>query len=203
MIPIPVIIYIEYISISTAAPYPSVSLRIQIRMTITFANESDVIVYALEKIISYAQRTQQIFVAQCIWWLASLIGLDQGLTIHIDNLKAGERSASFIDSLELVHPDRTHQILPVREVSSTPRDLTEDSRLERTLASAERVIQQSVRDRTTLQSGRVFPLPTTRNQLKKARKIKRLQEGNRKQESERSQRLRKIRATVIQNYSEE
>jgi hypothetical protein len=47
-------------------------------MTITFENDNDVIIYALEKIISYARRTQQIFVAQCVWWLASIIGLEQG-----------------------------------------------------------------------------------------------------------------------------
>jgi len=55
-------------------------------MTINFENDNDVIVYALEKIIAYARSTQQIFVAQCVWWLASIIGLDKGLTIHIDNL---------------------------------------------------------------------------------------------------------------------
>jgi hypothetical protein len=45
-------------------------------MTITFANDNDVIVYALEKIISYTRKSQQIFVAQCMWWLASIIGLE-------------------------------------------------------------------------------------------------------------------------------
>jgi hypothetical protein len=40
---------------------------IRIRMTITFEYESVVIIYALEKVISYARRTEQIFVAQCVW----------------------------------------------------------------------------------------------------------------------------------------
>jgi len=35
-------------------------------MTITFENANDSIVYALEKDISYAGRTEQIFVAQCV-----------------------------------------------------------------------------------------------------------------------------------------
>jgi hypothetical protein len=172
-------------------------------MTITFKDESDVIVYALEKLISYARRTQQIFVAQCIWWLASIIGLEQGLIIHIDNLKERERLAPIDNRLEIVHPDRIQQLLPERAVSSTPRDLTEDSRLDRILVSAERVVQESFRNRAVAQQGRVNPLPTTKSQLKKARKIKRLQEENRKQEAERNQRLRKIRATVIQNFSKE
>jgi hypothetical protein len=45
-------------------------------MTITFENNNDVIVYSLEKVILYASRTRQIFVAQCVWWLALVIGLE-------------------------------------------------------------------------------------------------------------------------------
>jgi hypothetical protein len=37
-------------------------------MTISLKNDNDVIVYALEKIISHARKTQQIVVAQCVWW---------------------------------------------------------------------------------------------------------------------------------------
>jgi hypothetical protein len=57
-------------------------------MTITFENDNDVIVYALEKVISYSRRTQQIFVAQWVWWLASTIGLEQGLINYIDNIQS-------------------------------------------------------------------------------------------------------------------
>jgi len=56
-------------------------------MTINFENENDVIVYALEKIISYAQKNRYIFVAQSVWWIASVIGLSDGLVIHINNLR--------------------------------------------------------------------------------------------------------------------
>jgi hypothetical protein len=59
-------------------------------MTITFETDNDVIVYALEKIISYARNNQYIFLAQSVWWISSIIGLQEGLIIHIDNLK--ERS---------------------------------------------------------------------------------------------------------------
>jgi len=55
-------------------------------MTITFENDNDVIIYALVIIISYARSNQYIFLAQCVWWLASVIGLQNGLVIHIDNL---------------------------------------------------------------------------------------------------------------------
>jgi hypothetical protein len=55
-------------------------------MTVTFENDNDVIVYALEKVISYARRTQQIIVAQCVWWVAAIIGLEEALVNHVDKL---------------------------------------------------------------------------------------------------------------------
>jgi hypothetical protein len=57
-------------------------------MTITFENNNDIIVYALAIVIAHARRTQQIFMAQCVWWLASIIGLDQGLVSYIDNIQS-------------------------------------------------------------------------------------------------------------------
>ena len=72
-------------------------------MTITFANDSEIIVYTLEKIISFARENQYLFVANCAWWIAGEIGLDRGLVIHIDNL------ASRIQN-------------ELREDSSTPRN---------------------------------------------------------------------------------
>jgi hypothetical protein len=49
----------------------------------------------------------------------------------------------------------------------------------------------------------VNPLPTTKTELKKARKIKRHQEEETKREAERSERLRNIRAMVIRNISKD
>jgi hypothetical protein len=43
-------------------------------MMITFAGDSDIIVYALEKNISHARNNQYIFLAQSIWWIAAIIG---------------------------------------------------------------------------------------------------------------------------------
>jgi len=159
-----------------------------LQLTITFENESDVIVYAFEKVIVYARRTQHIVVAQCVWWLASVIGLESGLIIYIDNLRRRERLVSVDNQTELVHPDRIQQIQSERAVSSTPRDLTEDLRLNR--------------DRAVVKQGRVNPLPTTKTQLKKARKVKHLQEKNKKQEAERNQRLKEIRSAIIRNFKE-
>jgi hypothetical protein len=55
-------------------------------MTITFENDNDLIVYTAEKIISYARENQYIFLAESILWISSIIGLQQGLIVHIDNL---------------------------------------------------------------------------------------------------------------------
>jgi len=80
-------------------------------MTITFENDNDVIVYALEKIIAYAREYQYFFVENCTWWIASVIGLDEGLQRHLDNL-ASRQSAI------------------VREISTTPRDIARDVSIE-------------------------------------------------------------------------
>jgi len=61
-----------------------------LRMSITFENDNDVIVYALEKIILYARNNQHIFLAQSVWWIFSILGLQQGLVVHIDHLGVRE-----------------------------------------------------------------------------------------------------------------
>jgi len=170
-------------------------------MTITFENDNDVIVYALEKVISYARGTQQIFVAQCIWWLASIIGLEQALVIHIDNLRKREYSAPSEKYSDIVHPDRTQQIVSERAVSPIPRDLAEDRRLDQVLGEAEECLATSKDIRSTWQRNRINPLPRTKKQLKRDRKVKCLQEENRKTEIETNKRLQEIRATVIRNLS--
>jgi len=73
-------------------------------MTLTFENDSDVIVYALQKILSFARENQYLFVANCVWRIAGIIGLDSGLVIHINNLESRRGVA-------------------LRVVSTTPRDI--------------------------------------------------------------------------------
>jgi hypothetical protein len=80
-------------------------------MTITFESDNEVIVYTLEKIISYARTNQYIFLPQSIWWISSIIGLQQELVLHIDNLKI--RSKEEITAREFssaIHPDRLARI---------------------------------------------------------------------------------------------
>ena len=83
-------------------------------MTITFENDNDVIVYALEKIISYTRNNQYIFLAQIVWWISCIIGLQQGLIIHIDNLKNHSQTTVTIVSI-------------VRAASAIPRHAQEKS----------------------------------------------------------------------------
>jgi hypothetical protein len=80
-------------------------------MTLTFENDNHVIVYALEMIISYFRENQYIFLAQRIWWISSIIGLQQGLVIFIDNVKI--RSNISKTAIVLDMPDNSH-IHPTR-----------------------------------------------------------------------------------------
>jgi len=100
-------------------------------MPITFENDNDVIIYALECVISHARRTQQIFMAHCVWWLASIIGLEQGLVSHIDKLQGQDNTIS-------------QEQLP-QEVSATPRDLAEDQRENQVLDCTEQFLEESKR----------------------------------------------------------
>jgi len=73
-------------------------------MTITFENDNDVIVYALEKIIAFARLNQYLFLANCVWWIAGVTGLERGLTVYINNLESRRQ-------------------ISVPEISATPRDI--------------------------------------------------------------------------------
>jgi len=86
-------------------------------MTITFENDNDVIVYALEKIVSFARENQYLFVGNCPWWLAEVLGLDRGLTTHIDNLALQRNTDLSVTSLA----ERNTK----RSISSTPRDIAQ------------------------------------------------------------------------------
>ena len=166
-------------------------------MTITFENDSNSIVYALEKVISYSRDRQYIFLAQSIWWIASSIGLQQELITSIDKLKTQANIGISVSpstperfqdkpinstsgdkaSTSSVHPDRTTRISVIRGVSATPRKLTEDRRQHQILERAEQFIEESESARNSWQHSRGNPVPQTKSQLKKARKVKRLQEA--------------------------
>jgi hypothetical protein len=134
-------------------------------MTITFENDNDVIVYALEKVMAYARRTQQIFVAQCVWWLASVIGLEIRLIAFIDNPR------SRIDVT--VIPEKVPSV--GRTVSPTPRDNQEDERQDKILEECEEYLKDSrrLRDIAALKAtgktltGFINPTAISKKHLKK------------------------------------
>jgi hypothetical protein len=109
-------------------------------MPITFENDNDVIVYAFEKVIFYARNTQQIFVAQCVWWLASIIGLEQGLVNYIDNRQARYEANILPEKI----PVSTESVLAV------PREIQEDKSQDTMLKECEEFLRESVRLRDTV-----------------------------------------------------
>jgi hypothetical protein len=102
-------------------------------MTITFENDNDIIVYALEKIISFPRDSHYIFLAQSIWWISSIIGLQPELVIHIDNLRnrsnqADRQRQGSEPASKASEPDNNRENSCSRAVSSISRDLQEESR---------------------------------------------------------------------------
>jgi len=134
-------------------------------MPVTFQNDNDIIVYALECVIAYAGRTQQIFVAQWVWWLASIIGLERELVSHIDKFQ-GERN-----------PTPQEQLPP--EVSANPRDLAKDQRSDQVLDNTEQYLREPRRLReiaalkvsgeTT--AGRINPTRKSNKYLRQSKSI--------------------------------
>jgi len=104
-------------------------------MTITFKDDSEVIVYAFDKLISYARRTQQIFVAQCIWWLVSIIGLEAELIAFIDKSK----SRCNVTVIPEGNPSVRRTISPI------PRDDQEDQRQDKIREVCEEYLRDSKR----------------------------------------------------------
>ena len=139
-------------------------------MTVTFENDNDVIAYALEKIICYARDNHYIFVAQSVWWLASVIGLSEGLATHIDNLRirfeasqlvlkenqlsSGENlSTSISKGLDnitqgsRIDPSRILQINKDREDSETESSQAQLDRATTVIQKAKEFIGQSRKER--------------------------------------------------------
>jgi len=78
-------------------------------MPITFEDDNAIIVYALECVIAHAKRTQQIFVAQCVWRLASIIRLEQSLVSHIERLQ-GQRNTTPAEQLPRDYPQESRRL---------------------------------------------------------------------------------------------
>jgi len=138
-------------------------------MTVTFEKDNDVIIYALEKVIFHARRTQQIFVAQCVWWLASIIGLEQGLITYIDNLQSRVEVGATPEEPETV--DR-------KTTSPDPRNIPEKDRQDKILRECEEYLRDSRQQRKIAalkatgrtSTGLINPVPDSKNILRKGKR---------------------------------
>ena len=90
--------------------------------------------------------------AQSVWWIASIIGLTEGLVTYIDNLRIRSEvystPAAQSDIINQIHPDRFKQITVSREISAISKDFTEDKRHDQVIKNCEEFLQDSVLERT-------------------------------------------------------
>jgi cell division protein FtsL len=100
-------------------------------MTITFETDNDVVIYAFEKVIAYTRRTEQVVIAICIWWLASVINFEQGLVANIDNIQTRQTVT--------VVPEKISD--KKRSISPAPRDIQEDQRRDQLLKECEEFLK--------------------------------------------------------------
>jgi len=155
-------------------------------MTITFESENDIIIYALENIIDYARKNQYIFVAQSVWWIASVVGLTDRLATHIHNLPI--RTEAYQAPIREIE-----QLSLEQEAETTTQDLQVDSEADKGISDlqsdrAERIIKEtkeflgnSKKQRkefgketdplTRMRSGKVPIKPLTKKQQNRLRAI--------------------------------
>jgi hypothetical protein len=143
-------------------------------MTITFQYDNDIIVYALEKVISFTTDNQPISLAWFVWSIAAVVGLQSDFVNYIDNFdeRARKRISGNKPSTSNVHSGRDSLGLYDREMPITRSDLVEDQSADRIIHRGERFIDKSENTRDQLILGRVNPLPPTKRQLKKAWNVK-------------------------------
>jgi len=91
-------------------------------MTINFENDKDVIVYALEKIICYARDNRYTFVGQSVWWIASVIGLVEGLATHIDNLRIRFEAGHLVAEEDHLPVEKDLRVIPQKRICTEAQD---------------------------------------------------------------------------------
>jgi hypothetical protein len=109
-----------------------------------------------KKVIAYARKSQQIFVAQCVWWLASVIGHELGLFNHTDNLQSRVDVTVALkeEPATLAKVPKEEDFAPQDKVLEECEEFLEDSRRLRNLAE----LKGTGRSKT----GRINPLKTSK-----------------------------------------
>ena len=118
-----------------------------------------------------------------MWWLASIIGLERELVSHIDKLQGARDTFKPQSEEGMTRPQDDKNTIPQehlpREVSTMPRDLTEDERIEQVLDCTEQYLRESKRLREIAAlkisrqtaTGRVKPSGIAWKSSKKRRRI--------------------------------
>jgi len=135
-------------------------------MTISFENDNDVIVYTLERIISFARDNQYIFFAQSVWWISSIIGLQPGLITNNDDLQSHSKKEQIQCEVTITLKDEVPE--------------SKERRLDTILKKCEEFLRDSkrLRDIANLKStgrtksGRNNPRKSTKQALKESGKRK-------------------------------
>jgi len=135
-------------------------------MTISFQNDNDVIVFAFEKITSFARENQYIFLAQSIWWISSIIGLQPGWIIYINN----QQSCSKKERIGREVTITPSSDLPKPEVDRQDTILKECKDILRNLRQLRDIANLKSTSRTV--TGRIHPLKSSREALKESNRGK-------------------------------
>jgi len=98
------------ISFVAAAPH--------LRMSITFKNEADIILWTLAKLLVTFEECQYLFAAQCSWWIATVVQLDPAVRFLINTREFPSA---------LLSDDQTTADIIESEISSAPRDIQQRS----------------------------------------------------------------------------
>jgi len=133
-------------------------------MTIPFENENDVIVYALERIISFARKNQYIFLAQSVWWISSIMGLQPELITYIGNLEPCSKKEQIQREVTVTSKDEATESKEDQQdtILKECEEFLRDSRWLRDIANH--------RSTGITKSGRINPRKSTKQALKASRK---------------------------------
>jgi len=138
-------------------------------MTISFKDDRDVIVYALERIICYARDNRYILIAKSVWWIASIIGLSEELVMYIDSLWIQVEKSQIATKEDQLPSEKHSSVVPQEHPSTgTPKGYIHPDRLSQIDRNSESLEAENSEDelvQSIIQGGNKFV-----NESRKARK---------------------------------
>jgi len=122
-----------------------------------FTNDYDIIIYAFFLLIHWFKKEDNIFVAQCIWWLASIIQYTEVLTYYFDYQIFPSEYLRDCIVTPLLQKDNSGTIVPDSDIPEI--DLHLNSDIEDQLSGEELLIDTRINKHNQVNStisGRVF-----------------------------------------------